>query len=203
VKPASVRGRLRDVATARIVLLLLEELVDLPDEWLLGLEIEGEERVRDVPLDVVLHLMYESGIEGGRAHERVARPPGGGTNAPWRLLLDKSEIGRTRNGMSRRFGDVRVLRHLLIGATVLAVASLSSLAYASPPDPTWIPGIYDDADFDDVVGLVVMEKGLVESENLTSLRFIPPPALVLLTTPEDGPPSHSVPTLHARAPPSP
>jgi hypothetical protein len=57
VKPASARGRLRDVATARIVLLLLEELVDLPDEWLLGLEIEGEERVRDVPLDVVLHLM--------------------------------------------------------------------------------------------------------------------------------------------------
>ena len=28
------------------------------------------------------------------------------------------------------------------------------LAYAGPPDPTWIPGIYDDADYDDVVWLV-------------------------------------------------
>ena len=104
--------------------------------------------------------------------------------------------------MSRRFGDVRVLRRLLIGATVLAVASLSGLAYASPPDPTWIPGVYDDADFDDVVGLVVMEKGLVESEDLTSLRFVPPPALVLLASPDEVPASHTVPTLHARAPPS-
>jgi hypothetical protein len=27
----------------------------------------------------------------------------------------------------------------------------STLAYATPPDPTWIDGIYDAADFDDVV----------------------------------------------------
>jgi hypothetical protein len=104
--------------------------------------------------------------------------------------------------MNRRLGAILVLRRLLIGTTVLVVASLSGLAYASPPDPTWIPGVYDDADFDDVVWLVVMQKGLVESENLTGLRFLPPPALVLLTTPEDGPASHSVPTLHARGPPS-
>ena len=104
--------------------------------------------------------------------------------------------------MSPRFGGTEVLRRLLIGTTVLVVASLSSLAYASPPDPTWVPGVYDDADFDDVVGLVVMQKGLVESEDLTSVLFMPPPAAVLLTTPEDGPASHSVPALHARAPPS-
>jgi hypothetical protein len=29
--------------------------------------------------------------------------------------------------------------------------SLTALAYASPPDPSWIPGIYDGADYDDVV----------------------------------------------------
>jgi hypothetical protein len=28
---------------------------------------------------------------------------------------------------------------------------LNPLAAASPPDPTWIPGLYDAADFDDVV----------------------------------------------------
>jgi hypothetical protein len=33
------------------------------------------------------------------------------------------------------------------------------LAYAGPPDPTWIPGIYDNADYDDVVGLVTDGTG--------------------------------------------
>jgi hypothetical protein len=28
------------------------------------------------------------------------------------------------------------------------LVALVPLANASPPDPTWIPGIYDDADFD-------------------------------------------------------
>src|SRR5882724_7810994 len=33
------------------------------------------------------------------------------------------------------------------------VASIS-LAYATPVDPTWIAGIYDDADYDEVVSLL-------------------------------------------------
>ncbi len=36
---------------------------------------------------------------------------------------------------------------LLLGA----VFAVGPLAYASPPDPTWIAGVYDDADYDDVV----------------------------------------------------
>ena len=32
--------------------------------------------------------------------------------------------------------------------------SLRALAYASPADQTWIPGFYDDADYDDIVLLV-------------------------------------------------
>jgi hypothetical protein len=35
-------------------------------------------------------------------------------------------------------------------AIVLCIV-LNPLAAASPPDPTWIPGLYDAADFDDVV----------------------------------------------------
>ncbi len=35
----------------------------------------------------------------------------------------------------------------LLGALLV----LAPLAHASPPDPTWIPGFYDDADHDDVV----------------------------------------------------
>jgi len=34
--------------------------------------------------------------------------------------------------------------------TALVIA-LAPIAWASPPDPTWISGVYDGADFDDVV----------------------------------------------------
>ena len=38
---------------------------------------------------------------------------------------------------------------LLVGCGTLPL-----LTHASPPDPTWLPGIYDDADYDDVIGLL-------------------------------------------------
>ena len=43
-----------------------------------------------------------------------------------------------------------------LGALLLlaALAIHPALAHASPPDPSWIPAIYDGADFDDVVLLV-------------------------------------------------
>jgi hypothetical protein len=40
-----------------------------------------------------------------------------------------------------------------------ALVALRPLADASPPDPSWIPGIYDGDDFDDVVVLVTMQAG--------------------------------------------
>jgi len=41
-------------------------------------------------------------------------------------------------------------------------AGLPVLAYASPPDPSWGHGIYDDADYDDIVCLIIASSGLVE-----------------------------------------
>ena len=37
---------------------------------------------------------------------------------------------------------------------VLLIIVPVALAHASPPDQTWIAGVYDEADFDDVVGLL-------------------------------------------------
>src|SRR5215470_3150825 len=37
---------------------------------------------------------------------------------------------------------------------VVALILLPTIAFASPPDPSWIAGIYDDADGDDIVSLV-------------------------------------------------
>jgi hypothetical protein len=48
---------------------------------------------------------------------------------------------------SVRFGPACLT--LLLAALI---GGLTPVAYASPPDPSWVRGVYDDADFDDVVG---------------------------------------------------
>ena len=51
-------------------------------------------------------------------------------------------------------------RAFLVVVTLGVLAVLTGLAYASPPDASWIPGIYDNADLDDVVVLVAAASGL-------------------------------------------
>lgn len=54
---------------------------------------------------------------------------------------------------------------LLLGRSVamlpgIALLTLVPLAHASPPDPTWIAGLYDDADHDDAVIAITDASGL-------------------------------------------
>jgi hypothetical protein len=52
--------------------------------------------------------------------------------------------------------------------------SLTALAYASPPDPSWIPGIYDGADYDDVVVMLTdLGKGCQHSTPLVKITARP------------------------------
>jgi len=46
---------------------------------------------------------------------------------------------------------------------VLLIIAPVTLAHASPPDPTWLAGVYDQADFDDVVGLLTSALEATES----------------------------------------
>jgi hypothetical protein len=62
--------------------------------------------------------------------------------------------GKTQRSGARRIGRC-VSRVTPAAVTLMVCAALPVLAYASPPDPVWIQGLYDDADYDDVVGLVV------------------------------------------------
>jgi len=55
-----------------------------------------------------------------------------------------------------RPAGLSVLLALLIIAPV-------TLAHASPPDQTWLPGVYDQADFDDVVALLTSALGATDS----------------------------------------
>ena len=43
---------------------------------------------------------------------------------------------------------------------VLLSVAITAAGYASPIDPSWIPGYYDDADHDDIVILVTESLGL-------------------------------------------
>ena len=44
-----------------------------------------------------------------------------------------------------------------------AIAILAPLAYATPPDPTWVAGFWDDADHDDIIILITSTLGAVEA----------------------------------------
>jgi hypothetical protein len=48
----------------------------------------------------------------------------------------------------------------------ICVVALIPLAYASPSDPLWITGIYDAADYDDVVLAAVSLESVVEKSPL-------------------------------------
>jgi hypothetical protein len=54
-------------------------------------------------------------------------------------------------------------RWLGIVLTVV-VASLTPVAHASPPDQTWIAGLYDDADYDDAILAVVASVASVDAQ---------------------------------------
>ena len=59
-----------------------------------------------------------------------------------------SQLGQACNEQRTVSSTVAVL-------LLCVFAGIVPLAYASPPDPTWIAGIWDDADFDDVVLAIV------------------------------------------------
>lgn len=49
---------------------------------------------------------------------------------------------------------VRSTRALLALVLTTALIGLAPAAYASPPDPTWVSGFWDDDDFDSIVVIV-------------------------------------------------
>ncbi len=106
-----------------------------------------------------------------------------------------------RSSDSEQSPQKRLLLHRkLIAATVAGIlAVLISLAYAGQPDPTWIEGIYDNADDDDAVRLVT--DGTGASNVLTATGSEPGPVACMLL-PEPGPIPHRLRRAQmSRAPP--
>jgi len=94
---------------------------------------------------------------------------------------------------------VRSLFVLLLLACHIA---LTPLAHASPPDPTWISGIYDDADYDDVVCLVTSGDGTIETVDLTNAHPLRPVAGWVSALESGWAPGLSGFSSHSRAPPA-
>ena len=85
----------------------------------------------------------------------------------------------------------------------MLLTGLTALAEARPPDPLWIAGIYDAADLDEVVEIVLSTPGRVERNPLALMKPIP---MIGCTVPvSDGsitpPPPSSA--FSIRAPPCP
>jgi len=96
----------------------------------------------------------------------------------------------------------RLVRHsYIVGIFFLAalVVSVVCLAHASPPDPTWIPGIYDAADFDDEILTMLSIDGATITTPLAqrpmdTSRVLPSPIVSLDPSSSlDLPPSRSPP----------
>jgi hypothetical protein len=97
--------------------------------------------------------------------------------------------------------SVNVSRLLVLLALVLVgpLVALTPLAYATPLDPSWIQGIYDGADYDDVVFLITSEAGNVTPSLLPELRQT---VAEILPHASACVPTAAVSTLHSRAPPA-
>ena len=80
------------------------------------------------------------------------------------------------------------------------LAVLPVLVHASPPDPLWIPGFYDDGDHDDVVQLLNVLMGWLAPDAVPVVK----PALVIAPTPGGAPQAPQAPVVSGtdiRAPP--
>ena len=98
-------------------------------------------------------------------------------------------------------GRLDIAGRLLTLLLLVPFVSLTPLAYASPPDQTWIGGFYDDADYDDVV--LFLTAGLHAVQCEPDLVLLPlskvvalVPAMPTGSAPELLPPSDA-----GRAPP--
>ena len=85
---------------------------------------------------------------------------------------------------------------------VLSLALLPALAHATPPDPSWIPGLYDDADDDDVVVLVTSGTGDVSPRVPTDLEPVRSLRVDLIQTSERVPAAPGASAARPRAPPA-
>src|SRR5262245_32170239 len=76
---------------------------------------------------------------------------------------------RPRRQMSTN-GPSGSIKAILAHSILVPLIILPLLAFASPPDPSWAEGLYDNADADDIVALIYETAGIEPA----SIRHMPP-----------------------------
>ena len=87
---------------------------------------------------------------------------------------------------------------LLLGLLLI----LPPLAHASPTDPTWIPGFYDDNDYDDVILFITGAVTAVDSRIADPLVVIAVCLGLIASGQSRGIASRPFHSLSSRAPPT-
>jgi hypothetical protein len=90
------------------------------------------------------------------------------TDPPLREVAITLERGRGQSFDYRKMPTHSTLLQRFVAPLIAGtLAGLVSLAYASPADPTWIAGIYDNADYDDVVAFLTDETDAISGQIAT------------------------------------
>jgi hypothetical protein len=113
---------------------------------------------------------------------------------PLRLSAAVSSL-KSRRGSGLRTGSAGLF-------AVLFLVLLRAAAYATPPDPLWVPGIYDGADFDDLLGPVGRLFGVPDDTHIPAIASLEPTSERLLLADPSAIPLALVPPAHPRAPPA-
>ena len=85
---------------------------------------------------------------------------------------------------------------------VASMLTLTGFAYAAPPDPSWVPGLYDDDDFDNVVDVITASAGLVIALGTTDPCPVRNRIVVLLRPADDVVSFIPLSAIGPRAPPT-
>jgi hypothetical protein len=92
------------------------------------------------------------------------------------------------------------MRRVLSALLVASIAALPAMAHASPPDPVWITGLYDDGDQDDLISLAAWAIGVTGAPLDADATLYRVGALVPM---QPRAPASSAPSAHrSRAPPA-
>src|SRR5262249_45580725 len=95
----------------------------------------------------------------------------------------------------------QVILYRLVGLCLVAtLLALPPAAHATPPDQSWITGLYDNSDFDDVILLLTDNVGMIDPSTVGSSPacFVVGRAMPLHA---ESPPSSALSPARSRPPP--
>ena len=104
------------------------------------------------------------------AHPRIHRPTEGRREASSGGQVSHELFGPPVDHVHGRFG--RLCRALPALAMILSAGLIViiPLAYASPTDPTWVAGIYDAADYDEVLDVLTDSKAVRDFSSTAAVQ---------------------------------